>query len=74
MLNIESYKRGGNVSLCLQVILYMIVVIKLFRKNEKLIKFSEKKQNLDLTISYCFGREKGNFFVQKIQMHSIMSL
>ena len=67
MLNIESYKRGGNVSLCLQVILYMIVVIKLFRKNEKLIKFSEKKQNLDLTIFYCFGREKGDFLCKRFK-------
>ena len=49
MLNIESFKEGEmfslfTSSLCLQVILYTIVVIKLFIKNEKLLKFSEKKE------------------------------
>ena len=41
MLNIESFKEGEMFSL---VILYTIVVIKLFIKNEKLLKFSEKKE------------------------------
>ena len=36
--------KRGKCSLCLQVILYTIVVIKLFRKNEKLLKFYEKKE------------------------------
>jgi hypothetical protein len=40
--------RGGNVSLCLQILLYTIVVIKLFRKNENPIKFSEKKEKAGL--------------------------
>ena len=35
----RAYLKGGNV-----VILYTIVVIKLFIKNEKLLKFSEKKE------------------------------
>ena len=47
MLNIESFKRG-KCSLCLQVILYTIVVIKLFIKNEKLLKFSEKKEKVKI--------------------------
>ena len=44
MLNIESFKEGEMFSLFTHVILYTIVVIKLFIKNEKLLKFSEKKE------------------------------
>ena len=40
----KGLSERGKCSLCLQVILYTIVVIKLFRKNEKLLKFSEKKE------------------------------
>ena len=39
MLNIESFKEGEMFSL-----FTTIVVIKLFIKNEKLLKFSEKKE------------------------------
>ena len=64
--------RGGNVSLCLQILLYTIVVIKLFRKNENPIKFSEKKEKAGFEY---FGRKIVGIeqvFVQKMQKHSIM--
>jgi len=49
--------KRGKCSLCLQVILYTIVVIKLFRKNEKLLKFSEKKRKKKLKNMAEFGTQ-----------------
>ena len=41
-------------SLCLQVLLYTIVVIKLFTNNEKLIKNYEKNAKVEIEYFCCF--------------------
>ena len=61
--------KEGECSLCLQLILYTIDVIKLFRKNEKLIKKVVRISKVDLLLpimNKTYGSQK-NCIVQNRQ-------